>query len=322
MAKSASKMKKKVRERTYPIKIPLFIIPLTKEEKGLFGALTEKEMVENLKNELDKFPKTSLPNRGKSKVSNIESLTTSIVQIGEKPALLIRASVFDSNLEDVYLNDGTFKSKLSKTSRLGGEKYFILFYPKIEGSNSNHYVYTWLQLVYEDPIHSTGVATSVAKKIIQSHINKEPFNVKLQSAIDDFKKINHDCPEVELKLISSYNSSDNDIQVYKQYFMSVKIKSEKTYTFKNMPQKELENFFRDLNDDGEVVIQKKAIFGKKEYVVKRERYDERKEWNESVEQLFNSTREVTKKEIDDGTIFQEDFVLDTFKSALENYLTD
>lgn len=319
----AKKRKNTTKNKTknYQISLPLFIIPLKREQKGLFGALTEKEMVETLKNNLDSFPITELPSRGKSKKTHITSLHTSIINVGDKPALLVRASVFDSNLDDTYLNDGSSKSKIAKSSKLGGEKYFILFYPRIEGLNSDNYIYTWLQVVYEDPTHSTGVATAVAKKLVQSQIQTEPFNVKLQSAIDDFKAIAY-CPEVQVKLVSVYHKTDSEYPQFNEYLTDVQVTEHSVYTFANMPQKDVETLLRDQTDNGEVVVYKKAVFGKKEYRVKRERYDDSKQWKESVEQLFNSKHEVTQNEIETGKIFEDDFVTNVFTEVITNYLSN
>lgn len=308
--------------KTFNINLPLFVIPLKKEDKGLFGALNEKEMVDTLKQQLEKFPITKLPSKGKSKTTQITSILPEVIDISEKPALLVKASVFDSNLNDTYLNVGHNKSKIAKTSHLGGENYFILFYPRIEGQNSDKYVYTWLQVVYEDPSHSTGVATAVAKKIVQSKIQTEAFNVKLQSAIEDFKTIAV-CPEVQVRLVSVSHREDNSqYPQYKQYTTAVDVKEETTYTFANMPQNKVVELLRDQTDNGEVIIHKKATFGKKEYHVKRERYDEAKEWKESVEQMFNSKYEVSKSDVETGQIFNKDFVTKVFCSVITNYLTN
>lgn len=313
--------KKRKDKKSYQISLPLFVIPLKKEDKGLFGALDHRQMVETLKVALDKFPVTELPSRGKSKRTHITSVHTEIVSIDNTPSLLVRASVFDSNLDDTYLNEGENKSKIPKSSRLGGENYFILFYPKIEGQDSEKYIYTWLQIVYEDPTHPTGVATAVAKKLVQSQIHTEPFNVKLQSAIDDFKAIAY-CPEVQVRLVSVYHKSESDFPQFKEYLTDIQVREDCTYSFANMPQKEVVSLLRDNSENGEVVVHKKAIFGRKEYHVKRERFDDTKEWKESVEQLFNSKHNVSIEEIESGRIFETDFVMDVFSSVLSNYLSN
>lgn len=299
----------------------MFVIPLKKEDKGLFGAMNEKEMVENLKSNLDKFPITELSSRGKSKTTHITALDSTVVEIEGKKALLVKASVFDSNLDDTYLNDGSNKSKIPESTRIGGEKYFVLFYPRIEGQDSEKYVYTWLQLVYEDPTHPTGVATAVAKKIVQSQIQTEPFNVKLQSAIDDFKALSF-CPEVQVRLVAAYHKNSGEFPAYQPYLVDVKVREESTYTYSNMPKQEVVDLLRDKTDNGEIVVHKKAIFGKKEYHVKRERFDDASVWRESVEQLFNSKHEVTHDEVKSGRISEPDYVIDVFTSVLSNYLTN
>lgn len=321
MAKKKRKHKSESKKKTYVINIPLFVIPLKKEDKGLFGAMNEIEMVENLKSTLEKFPITELSSRGKSKTTHITALECNAVKIEDKTALLVRASVFDSNLDDTYLNDGSNKSKVPESSRIGGEKYFILFYPRIEGQDSEKYTYTWLQLVYEDPTHATGVATAVAKKIVQSQIHTEPFNVKLQSAIDDFKALAF-CPEVQVRLVSTYHRNESQYPQFQNYLVNVKVREESTYTYANVPQDKVETLLRDQTDNGEIVVHKKAIFGKKEYHVKRERFDDASTWKESVEQLFNSKHEVTHEEVKSGKIAEQDYVVDVFTSVLANYLSN
>ena len=318
---SRKKILKQKKSETFSIRIPLFIIPLKKEARGLFGALDTKSMVENLKFNLDKFPITKLPSRGKLKETKIKSLQSSIIEIDKTPALLVRASVFDSNLADTYLSDGSNKSKLSKTSELGGENYFSLFYPKIEGQNSEQYIYTWLQVVYEDPTHQTGVATAVAKKLVQSQIETEPYNVKLQSAIDDFKHIAL-CQEVNVELITVEHDNESEFPQFNQYLTKSRVTKQSSYTFTNIPEKDVESILRDNNETGYVSISKKAIFGNKEYHVKKRRFDDAQEWKESVEQLFNSTQEVTKDDVESGKIFETDFVIKVFEAALSDYLTN
>lgn len=315
MAKKYHKRK----EKNYIINLPLYIIPLKREDKGLFGALDAVQMVQNLKVQLEEFPLTELPSRGKSKRTHITSLHPEIIDMDGTQSLLVRASVFDSNLDDTYLNDGSTQSKIAKTSKVGGKNYYILFYPRIEGQNSDKYIYSWLQVVYEDPIHTTGIATSVAKKISQQLIEKEPFNVKLQSAIDDFKTIAI-CPEVQVRMASVYHIHESEYPQYQQYLVNAKVTEGRLYTFSNMPENEVEKLLKDKSDHGEVTILKKAIFGKKEYHVKRERFDEAKEWKESADLIFNTKKVVTQEEIDKGIIFEDDYIKLVFKSVIENYL--
>lgn len=321
MARKKRNSKSCSNKKTYTINIPLFVIPLRKEDKGLFGALNEPEMVSNLKDSLDKFPRTELASKGKSKTTHITALDSTIVDIDNKKALLVRASVFDSNLDDTYLKDGSTSSKIQESSGVGGVNYFILFYPRIEGQNSEKYSYTWLQLVYEDPTHPTGIATAVAKKIVQSQMQVESFNVKLQSAIDDFKAIPY-CPEVQVKVVSAFHRNESEYPLYQDYLVDVKVREESTYTYANMPQEKVESLLRDSTDNGEVVVHKKAIFGKKEYHVKRERYNDALTWKESVEQLFNSKHIATHEEVKSEKIFEQQYVLDVFSAVLTNYLTN
>ena len=61
--KRLPRIKEDAVQKTYLLKLPVFIIPLKKEDKGLFGAMDKLTMVENLKTQLEKFPKTELSNR-------------------------------------------------------------------------------------------------------------------------------------------------------------------------------------------------------------------------------------------------------------------
>lgn len=75
--KRLPRIKEEALQETYLLKLPVFIIPLKKEDKGLFGAMDKLTMVENLKAQLEKFPKTELSNRGKLK-KNSDRLFSSI----------------------------------------------------------------------------------------------------------------------------------------------------------------------------------------------------------------------------------------------------
>lgn len=308
-----------IKPKTYSINLPLFIIPLKREDKGLFGALDAKQMVENLRNQLVQFPQTQLPSRGKSKTTYITSVVPETIDMDGIPALLVRSSVFDSNLEDTYINEGNIQSKIPKTCEVGGNNYYMLFYPRIEGLQSDKYVYSWLQVVYEDPTHTTGIATSVAKKISRQLIEKEPFNVKLQSAIDDFKSIEY-FPEVQIRTSTIHYNDETEYPQYQEYLVKAKITEGKLYTFSNMPQNVVQGLLKDTSDNGEVLIQKKAIFGNKEYLVKRERINDADEWKESVDLIFNTKKEVTQEEIDKGTIFEDEYIVSVFKYVIEGYL--
>lgn len=315
--------KDSIQTKTFLIKIPLYIIPLKEESKGLFGALNVKEMVETLNEELKNFPITPLPSKGKFKTTRITSLDPSIEDMNGVPAILVRASVFESNLKDTYIHNGNEKSKLSDSGEVGGHNYFILFYPKIEGVNSEKYVYTWLQLVYEDPNHNTGIATAVAKKLVKKKLNVQPFNVKLQSAIDDLRNIAKNCPEVKVKYTTMTTKGESRLPKFQKYCTIVKIKEEEEeVTYTNMPIHEVEDLLSDTSDNGEVTITKKAIWGNKEYIVKRSRLEEAKEWTESVEQLFNSSHEATKEDVESHRIYESSYILDVFRSVLKNYLTN
>lgn len=303
------------------LKLPLFVILLKKEDKGLFGALTTQEMVDTLKRQLDKFPRTQLPKKGKSKTTFIDSLYPKVVSINDTPALLVRASVSDTNLSDIVVHSNNLESRLDNASKISSEQYYILFYPKIEGNNSEKYVYTWLQVVYEDPVHNTGVATSVAKSIVQTEIEAESFNVKLQSAVADFMKL-ATVPELRVELMSYSHQEENEFPQFDEYLCEIKASRRVSYSFKNVPTAETIKFLEDKCDNGEVMIKKKAMFGKKEVRVKRERYDDTQVWRESVEQLFNSSYDVTESQVLSGEIYEEEFLIERFTSVITNYLTN
>lgn len=291
--KRLPRIKEEALQETYLLKLPVFIIPLKKEDKGLFGAMDKLTMVENLKTQLEKFPKTELSNRGKLKKTQIDSLVLSTIYLDEyTPCLLVQAAVSDSNLEDTYLSGPNQpKSKIPKTSVISGEKYFILFYPRIEGEDSSQYTYTWLQVIYEDPTHETGVATKVAKKIAKSIINVESFNVKLQSAIEDFKKIKL-FPEVQIELTSIDLAPANEFSKYETYLVDSKESRHLCYNFKNMPHDIVEEIFRDTDSHGFITTKAKAIIAKKEYRVKREHYQDQADLKSTFEQLYNFSYEV------------------------------
>lgn len=319
--KRLPRIKEESMQETYLLKLPVFIIPLKKEDKGLFGAMDKLTMVENLKTQLEKFPKTELSNRGKLKKTQIDSLILSTIYLDEHtPCLLVQAAVSDSNLEDTYLSGPDQpKSKIPKTSVISGEKYFILFYPRIEGDDSNQYSYTWLQVIYEDPTHETGVATKVAKKIAKSIINVESFNVKLQSAIEDFKKIKL-FPEVQIELTSVDVAPANEFSKYETYLVDSKESRHLCYNFKNMPHDIVEEIFRDTDSHGFITTKAKAIIAKKEYRIKREHYQDQADLKSTFEQLYNFSYEVTKEEIDSGELFKEEFLGARFSSVIEAYL--
>lgn len=306
---------------TYTLKLPVFIIPLKKEEKGLFGAIDKKTMVENLKVQLEQFPKSELSNKGKVKTTHIDQIKSEIVYMDdETPCLLVQASISDSNLEDTYLSGPDFdKSKLPKDGKLSGEKYFILFYPRIEGLDSNTYTYTWLQVVYEDPTHQTGVATKVAKKIARTLLNTETFNIKLQSAIEDFKKIRL-FPEVEIELSSVEFKTSSEFSKYQQYLVEAKETKQVKYSFKNMPNDIVEDIFKDADSHGYITTKARAIIAKKEYRVKREYYQDNIDLKATFEQLYNYSYEVSKEDVDSGKIFNNDYLLERFSSVIKAYL--
>lgn len=255
------------------------------------------------------------------KKTQIDSLVLSTIYLDEyTPCLLVQAAVSDSNLEDTYLSGPNQpKSKIPKTSVISGEKYFILFYPRIEGEDSNQYTYTWLQVIYEDPTHETGVATKVAKKIAKSIINVESFNVKLQSAIEDFKKIKL-FPEVQIELTSIDVAPANEFSKYETYLVDSKESRHLCYNFKNMPHDIVEEIFRDTDSHGFITTKAKAIIAKKEYRVKREHYQDQADLKSTFEQLYNFSYEVTKEEIDSGELFKEEFLMARFSSVIEAYL--
>lgn len=306
---------------TYQLKLPVFVIPLKKEDKGLFGAMDKPTMVENLKAQLEKFPKTELSNRGKLKTTRIDRLILTSINLDENsPCLLVQAEVSDSNLEDTYLSGPDLpKSKIPKSSIISGEKYFILFYPRIEGADSDSYTYTWLQVIYEDPTHDTGVATKVAKKIAKAIMNVESFNVKLQSAIEDFKKISM-FPEVQIELSSVDIAPTNEYSKYDAYLVESFESRHVKYNFKNMPHEVVEEIFRDTDSHGYITTKAKAVIAKKEYRVKREHYQDQADLKATFEQLYNFSYEVSKEEIESGKIFEEDFLIKRFSSVIEAYL--
>ena len=104
MAKKNKSRNRTSKAKSYQISLPLFVIPLKKEDKGLFGALNEKQMVETLKENLDTFPVTELPSRGKSK---IDILGVSIPFLIYVPEGGINRTIFQINLGGILIQGWT-----------------------------------------------------------------------------------------------------------------------------------------------------------------------------------------------------------------------
>lgn len=314
-------MKKKEKEKSYNIKIPVFTTTMRDDTEGFFGKITYLDMLNALKSKINDFKiEISFENRNKTKKTVISKINYTEHILGQVPCILLQISAFNTNFYDGYF-EADEKIPIQRDNKLGNENNFVLLYPVIKGLSIQNYTNYFLVLIYEDPTKDNGEVLKIAKNVVNKILNIPIQNIKLPTILDEIEQL-PTIPELQIKYFAMYNS-DNDVDVkYREYLHSGKIKKLKEDYFKNMPYQTLSELLSEPDDKEYQRKETKLIIGKKEYRITKELMNEASdELKETAEKVFNATTSITQDELD-NKVHNQDFIIEKLSAVLANYLSN
>lgn len=306
------------KEKEHVIQVPLYAIPIKKENVIETAFPTTYEDIINLiKTRIESFTPYELNNNKKEKLTIIEKLSYSEKNINGIPCILIRCSVFDSNLGDTTIEDDSI-IPLSSKAKVKSENYYFLLYPKIDGLQ-NKRICSILMLVYDDPYHdsynSCRVATTITKKILKL----KPINQKLDSVIHEIEAAGT-VPQLQITF-SSYDATDSD---YVPKLQLYQVKSSdfrrRVLNFESVPMNEAIESIED-DDCGDYTAKEISVkIGKKKINIRRDISRGIDAMKLTIESVFNSTTTITDEEME--KLYNEDFIIEKLQPILSNYLSN
>lgn len=317
-----------IEQKSYAIKIPVYVSEKNEEENGLFGPLTHIQMISNIKRIIDEYNENPInitsDKRNKTVKKEIEKVNYKIVDLNSEKAILLRITASNTNFFDGYYQAGKVelnKIILNKKDKVGSENNYILLYPKITGIESSHFNYEWIILVYGDPHKDNFDIISIAKLVLNKILNISVANVKLPELLEKINAIRV-VPELQLKF-SSIIYEDNDVDSSLiEYLSKSKIIRQKENTFLNVPVEKVKQIISDLSFFSKYNRKNiKITNGKNEIKILQEHLSEAQEKiKETVEEIFNQNSLIYQKDIDEKLIYNEDYIIEKLKPVLENYL--
>lgn len=293
---------------------------MIEQKDGLFCRETYQDMIQMLKNKLDKFHGSiESSNRNKTKKTVVESVSYEEVKISEVPAMLLQISAYKTNMYDGYF-EATEKIQISKDNKLGNDHNYVLLYPRITGLTTNTYTCYFLMLVYEDPNKDNGEVCKIAKILANKIIQIPIENIKLPMILKELSSL-VTIPELQIKYHGIYESENGVDVKYVEYLEKRMTEKKKEYFFKNMPRILMEQLLNeDLEDDDYTKKETKIIVGKKEIRIDKEIVNEAsEEIKETAEKIFNASSVITQSEL--NKVFDKNFMIEKFTEVISNYIS-
>ena len=110
------------KEKSYNIKIPVYISEKVEEEDGFFGILSYQNMIDILSKKIDAYNDnpTNITNdkRNKTVIKEIEKVTYSVVDIDDEKGMLLKITASNTNFFDGYLKTNELNEEKRKLKKL------------------------------------------------------------------------------------------------------------------------------------------------------------------------------------------------------------
>ena len=317
MGKNRSKQKKEKKSKSYLIKMPVYTTTSIDNLEGFFGGISFIDLVNFLKRKLDNFQPITSPNRNQTSITVVNTIEPIDVNIGAVPCLLLKVSYYKTNVYDGYFESNE-KIKFSQNSKIGSDSNYILFYPRIVGTENQTCFY--LMVAYEDPGKLNNEVAKLGKLISNKVFDRPVKNIKISEILQELKEIGT-IPELEIRF-SSLENMDDDIGIkYREYLQKSELTKSRKQNFKNIPADTAEELVMDsgANDP----YQKKTSFykiGKKEFrITKKIINDTSAEINEFGEKIFNAESAITEQELK-NKVYNIDFMTEKMNNVISNFL--
>jgi hypothetical protein len=312
--------------KTYKLKVPVYISDEKEDEKktiefeelGFSKELLIDTIISKIKTFNEKKIILTKKVRNKTITQNVESVNYEKIKFGNDSSLLIRITLFQTNILDKYIQSET-KKDIGENDKLGSENHFFVLYPHTYGIDLDKY--KWLILLYEDPNKDNKEIVTASKTVLNDILEINTKNVKLNDVIKRVsnKKI---IPKLSLKL-SSFEFDEND-EDYKlnEYLVKGKTSKIREIEYENLP---FESVKKILQDTKIFLYFSKRVLkitdGKQQFKLEQNSLDEVQEKiNEVAEESYNFSSEVTSDDLENKKIYTTDFIIKKMHPVIENYI--
>lgn len=311
------------KEKSYLVKIPVFVTEIIEDAEGLFGGISLIEMQDFIEKKALDFistkPSIFFENRNKSKRTVIEDLKLTKHDFGNTTGFLLKISAYTTNLLDGYFQ-ATEKINFERDNKIGSDNNYIFIYPQIKGLEKNKYQYYFIILIYEDPNKLNDEIIKITKLTLKKIFATPIRNIKMPTLLEELRTYKR-VQELQVRFTSVY-FDDNDVELkFREFLTEGKVKKQKIEKFANIPTDFVEEIIltEDFGDYDK--MESKIIQGKKEYRLTKDHLKEAKDQlDDFAEKVFNASASITKDELE-NKIYDESFITGKILSVLENYLS-
>ena len=180
--------------------------------------------------------------RGKTKVKVIKGITTTPLNIGQVPCILLCVQEYKTGQDDITLQRAgdNNESEINSDDKLGSNQNYALLYPLID--QRAHPGNKWLIIMYATPGKDEVDLVNTIKNVVNK-LFKFPFKYVIPMAINNQQVI----PKVEVTL-STIENVDNDQFLHHDLIVSSSSKSTKKVEYANISPDAAEEILCDNRD--------------------------------------------------------------------------
>ncbi|GAB4029631.1 hypothetical protein [Spirosoma jeollabukense] len=311
-------------QKSIKIKIPVYVSELTEKPTGLFGAITQHEMIDKIKKNIDDFNREAIILKSKRKnktfEKGIQGISYEEIKINTEPTLLLKITAFNTNYSDGYFEKDN-KIEFTRESKIGSENNFVLIYPLIEGNDFHSFRYQWVILIYEDPNKESSDIISSAKIALSKILKIKIKNIKLKSALEAIER-EETIPDVIIRVSSVDYDYESDMPIFRTYLVGSQTRIITESHYKDLPAESAINLISTsaLKNVAFRAV-KRFIKGKKE--IKFTQYSNEEVGDsikQMVEEIYNSETEITEEDLKNN-IYNINFIMNTMQPVLFEYLS-
>lgn len=319
-------MTKISKEKTYLIKVPVYISELLESSDEIFGGISYPEMINKIKDKIDLFNENSssikVERKNKVFVKQVKNIEYFDASFSEDPALLLRITAFNTNYQDGFFEESE-RLLLTSKSKIGSATNFVLLFPRIYGNNPKSYKCNWIVLLYEDPNKESLDIATTAKLTLSKIIGIQIKNVKMNSVIESLKQRSK-APELNISFSTMEYDTLDETASFPEYLISSKTKTIREYVYKDIPYEEAQKLLSsDSFVSKGVKVIKRLLFGKHEFRVTQQytetKMEARERLQETIEEIFNERTQISESEMKEK-LYDINFILSKFEPILKNYL--
>ncbi len=298
--------------KVYQIKVPIYTSNNIPNEHKLFGD-TYVEMLESAKLSIEKYNNdpqwhVTSDKRAKTNIMGINQIKAIDCSIGSDKCLLLRATVYKTNLIDGYYEGENSDIIIFKENdKLCSNTHFLLLYPNIFFNEDNTSTVYWRVFVYEDPSKSNDEVTRVAKLIMKEIIKCPIRCIKEKKLMADLKA-QHIINGIEMTLTSLVDNDDDTPPYLQEYIVDCHMKKVKKIKLENIPSDNaIKTYFDTDFCHTYTKRQIQYLLANKRVLTVTQEFKEN--LKQTFEDSFNYSFEITEQELKNGDIFKTNFIV-------------